>query len=161
MWSLSRRLLRQPYGYLGLYLLLVLGKNRVSIFPATVIIFFCQLGYMLWCIFGASGWLKSFACICFQEKYGPKGQGKASNGPTPKPNKDSKPKADVDINVGLSDRPPWFCRYIFIFLALWAWFYNHQIGKMVWKRKCHCHWDFPHLNIKEKKRKKICSTSWT
>lgn len=45
-----------------------------------------------------------------QEKYGPKGQGKASNGTPTKPSSDSKQKPDVDINVGLSDRPPWFCR---------------------------------------------------
>ncbi|MCE5166907.1 hypothetical protein HAX54_029308, partial [Datura stramonium] len=43
------------------------------------------------------------------EKYGPKGQGKASNGTPAKPSSDSKQKPDVDINVGLSDRPPWFC----------------------------------------------------
>jgi len=49
-----------------------------------------------------------------QEKYGPKGQGKASNGATPKSNKDAKQKPDVDINVGLSERPPWFCRYVLL-----------------------------------------------
>ncbi|CAK7352536.1 unnamed protein product [Dovyalis caffra] len=48
-------------------------------------------------------------CITEAEKYGPKGQGKASNGATPKSNKDAKQKPDVDINVGLSERPPWFC----------------------------------------------------
>lgn len=48
----------------------------------------------------------------FQEKYGPKGQGKALNAATAKPNKDIKQKPEVDINVGLSERPPWFCRYI-------------------------------------------------
>lgn len=49
--------------------------------------------------------------IFFQEKYGPKGgQVKASNGATPKTNKDSKKQPDVDINLGLSQRPPWFCR---------------------------------------------------
>ncbi|CAL1413956.1 unnamed protein product [Linum trigynum] len=48
-------------------------------------------------------------CISEAEKYGPKGQGKpAVNGATPK-SKDSKQKPDVDINVGLSLRPPWNC----------------------------------------------------
>ncbi|KAJ9538579.1 hypothetical protein OSB04_031312 [Centaurea solstitialis] len=46
-------------------------------------------------------------CITETEKYGPKGQNKPS---TPgKPNSASKPKPEVDINVGLSERPPWFC----------------------------------------------------
>lgn len=46
-------------------------------------------------------------CITETEKYGPKGQAKPS---TPgKPNSSSKPKPEVDINVGLSERPPWFC----------------------------------------------------
>ncbi|KAJ6742738.1 CELL GROWTH-REGULATING NUCLEOLAR PROTEIN LYAR [Salix viminalis] len=48
-------------------------------------------------------------CITEAEKYGPKGLGKASNGATPKSNKDAKQKPDVDINVGLTERPPWFC----------------------------------------------------
>lgn len=37
---------------------------------------------------------------------------KALNGGGAKPNKDSKQQADFDITVGLSERPPWFCRYI-------------------------------------------------
>lgn len=46
-------------------------------------------------------------CITETEKYGPKGQAKPS---TPgKTNSSSKPKPEVDINVGLSERPPWFC----------------------------------------------------
>ncbi|KNA09822.1 hypothetical protein SOVF_149990 [Spinacia oleracea] len=45
-------------------------------------------------------------CITEAEKYGPKGQ--AANGTPAKPNKE-KSKPDVDINVGLSTRPPWFC----------------------------------------------------
>jgi hypothetical protein len=45
-----------------------------------------------------------------QEKYGPKGQNKLSSSAQGKPDK-PKPNADVDINVGLSTRPPWFCRY--------------------------------------------------
>ncbi|OAY27089.1 UBP1-associated proteins 1C isoform X1 [Manihot esculenta] len=48
-------------------------------------------------------------CITEAEKYGPKGQGKASNGATPKPSKNTKQQPDIDINVGLSERPPWFC----------------------------------------------------
>ncbi|TXG61613.1 hypothetical protein EZV62_012976 [Acer yangbiense] len=49
-------------------------------------------------------------CITEAEKYGPKGQGgKVSNGTSAKPNKDTKQKPDVDITVGLSERPPWFC----------------------------------------------------
>ena len=68
-------------------------------------------------------WIKFLKCITnlispaphfyhdFQEKYGPKGQGK--NVTPGKPNKDgNKQKPEVDINVGLSERPPWFCRYI-------------------------------------------------
>ncbi|XP_074280745.1 uncharacterized protein LOC141605759 [Silene latifolia] len=47
-------------------------------------------------------------CISEAEKYGPKGQGTVANGTTTKP-KQEKPKPDVDINVGLSIRPPWFC----------------------------------------------------
>ncbi|XP_062213812.1 UBP1-associated proteins 1C [Phragmites australis] len=47
-------------------------------------------------------------CISEAEKYGPKGQSKPSNGVQGKPDK-PKPNADVDINVGLSTRPPWFC----------------------------------------------------
>ncbi|KAJ8568755.1 hypothetical protein K7X08_030977 [Anisodus acutangulus] len=48
-------------------------------------------------------------CISEAEKYGPKGQREASNGTPAKPDGDSKQKLDVDINVGLSKRPPWFC----------------------------------------------------
>uniref|UniRef100_A0A0D9V2A7 U1-type domain-containing protein n=1 Tax=Leersia perrieri TaxID=77586 RepID=A0A0D9V2A7_9ORYZ len=47
-------------------------------------------------------------CISEAEKYGPKGQNKASNNAQGKQNK-PKPNADVDINVGLSTHPPWFC----------------------------------------------------
>ncbi|WVZ69941.1 hypothetical protein U9M48_018654 [Paspalum notatum var. saurae] len=47
-------------------------------------------------------------CISEAEKYGPKGQSKPSNGAQGKADK-PKPNADVDINVGLSTRPPWFC----------------------------------------------------
>ncbi|KAK1413841.1 hypothetical protein QVD17_29577 [Tagetes erecta] len=48
-------------------------------------------------------------CITEMEKYGPKGQAKPSNGTPGKPNSSSKSKPEVDINVGLSERPPWFC----------------------------------------------------
>lgn len=37
------------------------------------------------------------------------------NGVTAKPNKDGKQQPDIDINVGLSERPPWFCRYVELF----------------------------------------------
>lgn len=49
-------------------------------------------------------------CITEAEKYGPKGQAKTPNGSNAKPGKETKQKPDVDINVGLSERPPWFCR---------------------------------------------------
>ncbi|XP_048490767.1 UBP1-associated proteins 1C isoform X2 [Beta vulgaris subsp. vulgaris] len=45
-------------------------------------------------------------CITEAEKYGPKGQAKTASGT---PAKSTKPKPDVDINIGLSERPPWFC----------------------------------------------------
>ncbi|KAG6424135.1 hypothetical protein SASPL_114548 [Salvia splendens] len=48
-------------------------------------------------------------CITEAEKYGPKGQGNAGNGMNTKPKKDAKQRPEVDINVGLSERPPWFC----------------------------------------------------
>ncbi|CAI9286109.1 unnamed protein product [Lactuca saligna] len=48
-------------------------------------------------------------CITEMEKYGPKGQTKPTQGTPGKPNSASKPKPEVDINVGLSERPPWFC----------------------------------------------------
>ncbi|XP_071742404.1 uncharacterized protein [Rutidosis leptorrhynchoides] len=48
-------------------------------------------------------------CITEMEKYGPKGQAKPSNGTPGKPNGSFKSKPEVDVNVGLSERPPWFC----------------------------------------------------
>ncbi|MBA0622288.1 hypothetical protein Godav_007845, partial [Gossypium davidsonii] len=48
-------------------------------------------------------------CITEAEKYGPKEQVKTPNGSNAKPNKQTKEKPDIDINVGLSQRPPWFC----------------------------------------------------
>ncbi|KAI7725293.1 hypothetical protein M8C21_002684 [Ambrosia artemisiifolia] len=49
------------------------------------------------------------AALRASEKYGPKGLAKTSNGTPGKPNSSAKPKPEVDINVGLSERPPWFC----------------------------------------------------
>ncbi|CAH9084044.1 unnamed protein product [Cuscuta europaea] len=48
-------------------------------------------------------------CISEAEKYGPKGQPKTPIGRNSNPNSDTKKRPDVDVNVGLSDRPPWFC----------------------------------------------------
>ncbi|XP_050220544.1 UBP1-associated proteins 1C [Mercurialis annua] len=71
--------------------------------------------YKLSCIdcgemFGQDSVQRHTQCITEAEKYGPKGQGGVSNGKTtatPKSNKKQHP--DVDITVGLSDRPPWYC----------------------------------------------------
>ncbi|PHU11557.1 hypothetical protein BC332_18487 [Capsicum chinense] len=60
-------------------------------------------------VFGRQAVESHTQCISEAEKYGPKGQGKASNGAPAKPSSDSKQKPHADINVGLSDRPPWFC----------------------------------------------------
>ncbi|XWS72221.1 hypothetical protein CRYUN_Cryun02cG0021300 [Craigia yunnanensis] len=60
-------------------------------------------------IFGQQSVQGHTQCITEAEKYGPKGQGKAPNGSNAKPNKQTKEKPDIDINVGLSQRPPWFC----------------------------------------------------
>ncbi|KAJ1400694.1 Zinc finger, C2H2, LYAR-type [Sesbania bispinosa] len=60
-------------------------------------------------IFGRDTVQDHTQCITEAEKYGPKGQGKTLNATTAKPSKDSKPRPEVDINVGLSERPPWFC----------------------------------------------------
>ncbi|XP_021902068.1 UBP1-associated proteins 1C isoform X1 [Carica papaya] len=60
-------------------------------------------------IFGQQSVQGHTQCITEAEKYGPKGQAKPLNGTTAKPNKDSKQHPDFDINVGLSERPPWFC----------------------------------------------------
>ncbi|KAA3490317.1 pre-mRNA cleavage factor Im 25 kDa subunit 1-like [Gossypium australe] len=46
-------------------------------------------------------------CITEAEKYGPKGQVKTPNGSNAKANKQTNEKPDIDINVGLSQRPPW------------------------------------------------------
>ncbi|XP_078432125.1 zinc ion binding protein [Wolffia australiana] len=47
-------------------------------------------------------------CITEAEKYGPKNQAKSAPIAQNKVNK-PKPDLDIDINVGLSTRPPWFC----------------------------------------------------
>ncbi|GFS43429.1 zinc ion binding protein [Actinidia rufa] len=60
-------------------------------------------------IFGQQSVQVHTQCITEAEKYGPKGQGKAPNVTNAKPNNDAKQKPDVDVNVGLSERPPWFC----------------------------------------------------
>ncbi|XP_022730428.1 UBP1-associated proteins 1C-like [Durio zibethinus] len=60
-------------------------------------------------IFGQQSVQGHTQCITEAEKYGPKGLGKAPNGSNAKPSKQSKEKPDIDINVGLSQRPPWFC----------------------------------------------------
>ncbi|KAH7572099.1 hypothetical protein ACOSQ2_015352 [Xanthoceras sorbifolium] len=60
-------------------------------------------------IFGQQSVQSHTQCITEAEKYGPKGQAKVSSGTTAKNNKDAKQKPDVDITVGLSERPPWLC----------------------------------------------------
>lgn len=73
-----------------------------------------------------STWSLLFLFFRFQEKYGPKGQVKASNGTTAKPNSESKPKPDIDINVGLSERAPWFCRCVCITISyFFSILHNH------------------------------------
>ncbi|XP_020596481.1 UBP1-associated proteins 1C isoform X2 [Phalaenopsis equestris] len=47
-------------------------------------------------------------CMTEAEKYGPKDHVKPSQNSNSKPEKPKK-NADVDITVGLSSRPPWFC----------------------------------------------------
>ncbi|CAA7402959.1 unnamed protein product [Spirodela intermedia] len=47
-------------------------------------------------------------CITEAEKYGPKDQAKSAHNAQNKVNK-PKPGLDIDINVGLSTHPPWFC----------------------------------------------------
>ncbi|CAA0829332.1 zinc ion binding [Striga hermonthica] len=60
-------------------------------------------------VFGQQDVESHTQCITEAEKYGPKGQTKAVNGTNTKTKNDAKPKPEVDINVGLSERPPWFC----------------------------------------------------
>ncbi|GAU41932.1 hypothetical protein TSUD_139180 [Trifolium subterraneum] len=49
-------------------------------------------------------------CITEAKKYGPQGQGKTLNAAASKPVKEGKQRSVVDTNVGLSQRPLWFCR---------------------------------------------------
>ncbi|KAK9149120.1 hypothetical protein Scep_007877 [Stephania cephalantha] len=70
--------------------------------------------YKLSCIdcgetFGQQSVQSHTQCVTEAEKYGPKGQGKAPNVTPAKSKNDSKQKPDVDVNVGLSSRPPWHC----------------------------------------------------
>lgn len=104
----------QVHGYTRVYI--IIRSEGIYVLLAIVIISFCQLGYKILCIL-LSGLRISVVCLCFQEKYGPKGQGKASNALTARPNKNSKQQPDIDINVGLSERPPWFCRFVYIFMT--------------------------------------------
>ncbi|XP_058213580.1 UBP1-associated proteins 1C [Rhododendron vialii] len=60
-------------------------------------------------VFGQQSVQGHTQCITEAEKYGPKGQGKAPNGMAAKPKNEAKQKPDFDVNVGLSERPPWFC----------------------------------------------------
>ncbi|CAI9780333.1 unnamed protein product [Fraxinus pennsylvanica] len=60
-------------------------------------------------VFGQTTVESHTQCISEAEKYGPKGQGKSSSGVNAKTKNDSKPKPDFDVNVGLSERSPWFC----------------------------------------------------
>ncbi|CAL5442816.1 unnamed protein product [Camellia sinensis] len=60
-------------------------------------------------IFGRQSVQGHTQCITEAEKYGPKGPGKTPTGMTAKPKNDVKQKPDIDVNVGLSERPPWFC----------------------------------------------------
>ncbi|XP_028797483.1 UBP1-associated proteins 1C [Neltuma alba] len=60
-------------------------------------------------IFGQDTVQQHTQCITEMEKYGPKGQGKTLNVTTAKSNNNNKQKPEVDIHVGLAERPPWFC----------------------------------------------------
>ncbi|KAK4757752.1 hypothetical protein SAY87_019053 [Trapa incisa] len=62
-------------------------------------------------IFGQQNVQGHNQCITEAEKYGPKSQSKVSNGTPGKQNsKDpKKQQPEIDIKVGLSSRPPWFC----------------------------------------------------
>lgn len=60
-------------------------------------------------IFGQQSVQGHTQCITEAEKYGPKGQGKAPNGTAATPKNEAKQKPEIDVNVGLSERPPWFC----------------------------------------------------
>ncbi|XXG42446.1 hypothetical protein AAC387_Pa01g2728 [Persea americana] len=68
-------------------------------------------------------------CITEAEKYGPKGQGKASNGTPANPKKESKPRLDIDINVGLSSHAPWFCSLCNTYTTSKQTLLSHADGK--------------------------------
>ncbi|KAL8136508.1 hypothetical protein V2J09_002509 [Rumex salicifolius] len=59
-------------------------------------------------VFGQQAVQGHTQCISEAEKYGPKGLVNVANG-TPAKASSAKKNADVDIHVGLSNRPPWFC----------------------------------------------------
>ncbi|KAL3623628.1 hypothetical protein CASFOL_032444 [Castilleja foliolosa] len=60
-------------------------------------------------VFGQQDVESHTQCITEAEKYGPKGQAKALNGSNTKSKNETKQRPEVDVNVGLSERPPWFC----------------------------------------------------
>ncbi|KAL3625325.1 hypothetical protein CASFOL_030779 [Castilleja foliolosa] len=60
-------------------------------------------------VFGQQDVESHTQCITEAEKYGPKDQDKATNGSNTKSKSETKQKPEVDINVGLSERPPWLC----------------------------------------------------
>ncbi|CAI9100657.1 OLC1v1037802C2 [Oldenlandia corymbosa var. corymbosa] len=60
-------------------------------------------------VFGQHNVESHTQCITEAEKYGPKGQGKATSNSNSKANSASKQKPDIDLNVGLSKRAPWSC----------------------------------------------------
>ncbi|KAG0487433.1 hypothetical protein HPP92_009528 [Vanilla planifolia] len=59
-------------------------------------------------VFGKDTVQNHMQCMTEAEKYGPKSQGNPSQNTFSKKEKPKK-NADVDINVGLSSRPPWYC----------------------------------------------------
>ncbi|KAJ6813564.1 UBP1-associated proteins 1C [Iris pallida] len=67
-------------------------------------------------------------CISEAEKYGPKGEGKASQNSQSKPVK-PKPNSDVDVNVGLSSRAPWFCSLCNTYTTSQQTLLGHADGK--------------------------------
>ncbi|KAJ6808356.1 UBP1-associated proteins 1C [Iris pallida] len=67
-------------------------------------------------------------CISEAEKYGPKGEGKASQNAQSKPVK-PKPNSDVNVNVGLSSRAPWFCSLCNTYTTSQQTLLGHADGK--------------------------------
>jgi hypothetical protein len=97
----------------------VLQKRWVSL----LYIHFYQVGCYILILFSS---LPHWFCFDFQEKYGPKGQGKTLNAAAAKPVKDGKQRPVVDTNVGLSQRPPWFCRYVTLWVTLSSYHCRHS-----------------------------------